>query len=83
MQNANGVRLGLAGLKKSNCQHLNRSNKTSGWKQWAYNFLRVFLALVLVHQLGILFAGGLVAKSGTDGGKGQEKGKVELHHDYI
>lgn len=49
----------------------------------AYNFLRVFLSLVLVHQLGILLAGGLVAKSETDGGKGQEKGKVDLHGDDI
>lgn len=49
----------------------------------AYDFIRVFLSLVLVHQLGILFAGGLVAKSGTDGGKGQEKGKVKLHDDYV
>ena len=36
----------------------------------AYNFLRVFLSLVLVHQLRVLVAGGLVAQSGTDGGKG-------------
>lgn len=47
----------------------------------AYNFLCVFLSLVLVHQLRVLVAGGLVAQSGTDGGKGQEKGEVELHDD--